>query len=49
MTDCVTRTGDDKTMWLVTLPEIITNNSTHPPGGKSGRYSEQRGIVGANF
>lgn len=28
MTDCVTRTGDDKTMWLVTLPEIITNNST---------------------
>lgn len=28
MTDCVTRTGDDKTMWLVTLPESITNNST---------------------
>ncbi|UML91823.1 hypothetical protein MKK01_26505 (plasmid) [Klebsiella variicola subsp. variicola] len=28
MTDCVARTGDDKTMWLVTLPEIITNNST---------------------
>ncbi len=47
MTDCVTRTGDDKTMWLVTLPEIITNNSTRR--GKSGRYSEQRGIVGANF
>lgn len=29
MTDCVTRTVDDKTMWLVTLPEIITNDS--PP------------------
>jgi hypothetical protein len=28
MTDCVTRTVMDKTMWLVTLPEIITNNST---------------------
>lgn len=28
MTDCVTRTVDDKTMWLVTLPEIITNDST---------------------
>ena len=28
MTDCVTRTVKDKTMWLVTLPEIITNNST---------------------
>ena len=28
MTDCVTRTVKDKTMWLVTLPEIITNNIT---------------------
>ena len=28
MTYCVTRTVDDKTMWLVTLPEIITNDST---------------------
>ncbi len=28
MTDFVTRTVMDKTMWLVTLPKIITNNST---------------------
>lgn len=27
MTDCVTRTVDDKKKWLVTLPEIITNSS----------------------
>ena len=28
MTDGVTRTDVDKTMWLVTLADIITNNST---------------------
>jgi hypothetical protein len=27
MTDGVTRTDVDKTMWLVTLPEIITNST----------------------
>ncbi|WP_227521840.1 MULTISPECIES: hypothetical protein [Klebsiella] len=47
MTYYVTRTVDDKTMWLVTLPEIITNDST--PGGKSGRHYEQGGVEGATF
>jgi hypothetical protein len=28
MTDGVTRADVDKTMWLVTLADIITNNST---------------------
>lgn len=37
MTDCVTRTGDDKTMWLVTLPEIITNNGSVAKIGGSQR------------
>jgi hypothetical protein len=39
MTDGVTRADVDKTMWLVTLADIITKQ--YPPGGKSGRHSEQ--------